>query len=73
MGWGAPQGPASSFATPLRLFQSVAGEVTEVPVVANAPLKTGDLLFKIDPAPYEAQVEGDRGAAQIVATCVSPR
>jgi multidrug resistance efflux pump len=28
-----------------------------VPVVANTPLKAGDLLFKIDPTPYEAQVK----------------
>ena len=36
---------------------SVAGEVTEVPVVANTPLKAGDTLFRIDPVPYEAQVK----------------
>jgi RND family efflux transporter MFP subunit len=36
---------------------NVAGEVTEVPVVANTPLKAGDVLFKIDPTPYAAQVK----------------
>ena len=35
----------------------VAGEVIEVPVEANKPLKAGDVLFRIDPAPYQAQVK----------------
>jgi RND family efflux transporter MFP subunit len=35
---------------------NVAGEVLDVPVEANAPLKAGDVLFRIDPAPYQAQV-----------------
>ena len=29
----------------------------EVPVKANAPLKQGDVLFKIDPRPYQYQVD----------------
>ena len=57
MGWGAPQGSALVVRNAVAIVPSVAGEVTEVPVVANTPLKTGDLLFKIDPAPYEAQVK----------------
>ena len=28
----------------------------EVPVEPNTPLKAGDVLFRIDPVPYEAQV-----------------
>ena len=35
---------------------NVAGEVIDVPVEPNTPLKAGDVLFRIDPAPYEAQV-----------------
>ncbi|MEJ1936459.1 biotin/lipoyl-binding protein, partial [Nostoc sp. NIES-2111] len=35
---------------------SVAGEVTEVPVQSNVPLQRGDILFRIDPTTYEAQV-----------------
>ena len=57
MGWGAPQGSVLVVRNAVAIVPSVAGEVTEVPVVANTPLKTGDLLFKIDPAPYEAQVK----------------
>ena len=32
----------------------VTGEVTEVPVEPNRPIKKGDVLFKIDPVPFEA-------------------
>jgi multidrug resistance efflux pump len=39
------------------------GEVTDVPVEANKPLKAGDVLFKIDPVPYQSQV--DTIAAQL--------
>jgi multidrug resistance efflux pump len=57
MGWGAPQGPAMVVRNSVRIVPNVAGEVTDVPVVANKPLKSGDLLFKIDPVPYQAQVD----------------
>src|ERR1700712_1676719 len=55
MGWGAPQGAALVVRNAVSIVPSVAGEVTEVPVQANVPLKTGDVLFKIDPVPYQAQ------------------
>jgi RND family efflux transporter MFP subunit len=37
------------------IVPDVAGEVLDVPVEANKPIKAGDVLFKIDPVPYEAQ------------------
>jgi hypothetical protein len=57
MGWGAPQGPVLVVRNAVSIVPNVAGEVTDVPVVANAPLKAGDVLFKIDPTPYVAQVK----------------
>jgi RND family efflux transporter MFP subunit len=57
MGWGAPQGPVVVVRNSVAIVPDVAGEVTDVPVVANTPLKAGDILFKIDPTPYEAQVK----------------
>ena len=57
MGWGAPQGAALVVRNAVSIVPDVAGEVTEVPVAANAPLKAGDVLFKIDPTPYDAQVK----------------
>ena len=35
----------------------VAGLVTEVPVIPNRPIKKGDVLFKIDPTPFELDVK----------------
>ena len=55
MGWGAPQGPALVVRNSVQIVPDVAGEVTEVPVKANTPLKAGDVLFRIDPTPYQAQ------------------
>jgi len=34
----------------------VAGKVIEVPVEPNIPIKKGDVLFKLDPTPFEIQV-----------------
>src|SRR6185369_9881613 len=42
----------------------VRGLVTEVPIEPNRPIKKGDLLFKIDPTPYEIAVSNYQ--AQIV-------
>src|SRR5262245_62655167 len=57
MGWGAPEGKALVYRNAVSIVPDVAGEVTEVPVTANMPLKAGDVLFKIDPTPYQAQVK----------------
>jgi multidrug resistance efflux pump len=35
----------------------VRGLVTEVPIEPNRPLKKGDVLFKVDPTPYEIAVK----------------
>ncbi len=32
----------------------VTGQVTEVPIEPNQPIKKGDVLFKLDPVPFEA-------------------
>jgi multidrug resistance efflux pump len=38
------------------IVSQVRGRVTEVPVENNRPVKKGDVLFRIDPTPYEAEV-----------------
>jgi len=46
---------------------NVAGQVIEVPVQANVPLTKGDVLFRIDPTPYQAAVddlEAQRGLTE---------
>lgn len=35
------------------VIPTVKGRVIEVAVTANAPIKQGDVLFKLDPAPYQ--------------------
>lgn len=39
------------------IIPNVQGRVIEVPVEANVPLKQGDVLFRIDPAPYQFEVD----------------
>ena len=57
MGWGAPSGQAAVIRNSVQIVPSVAGEVVDVPVAANTPVKAGDVLFRIDPTTYRAQVE----------------
>src|SRR4030095_4181275 len=38
------------------VVSQVRGRVTEVPVENNRPVKKGDVLFKVDPTPYENEV-----------------
>jgi multidrug resistance efflux pump len=57
MGWGAPQGSALVVRNSVQIVPNVAGEVIDVPVVANKPIKANDVLFKIDPTPFEAQIK----------------
>src|SRR4051794_23050603 len=35
----------------------ITGQVTEVPIEPNRPIKKGDVLFKIDPVPFAAAVK----------------
>jgi multidrug resistance efflux pump len=44
------------------VLPAVKGRVTEVPVQANAPLKEGDELFRIDPRPYKYAVDQKKAA-----------
>lgn len=56
MNWGAPSGSVVVRRQSVAIVPNVAGEVIDVPVSPNVPLKAGDVLFRIDPAPYDAQV-----------------
>ncbi len=38
------------------LIPSVRGKVIEVPVIPNKLLKEGELLFRVDPTPYQTEV-----------------
>ena len=52
------------FSTDVRVYQRVVqivprvtGRVIEIPVAENAPVAKGDVLFRIDPEPFEYEVE----------------
>jgi RND family efflux transporter MFP subunit len=68
MSWGAPQGPVAVVRNSVAIVPNVAGEVIDVPVVANTPLKAGDILFKIDPTPYAAQVKAIEAQLKLSST-----
>src|SRR3954466_11360410 len=38
----------------------VTGQVTEVPIEPNRPIKKGDVLFKLDPTPFAAPLTAAR-------------
>lgn len=57
MGWGAPSGPALLIRPSVAIVPDVAGEVVEVAATPNRALKSGDVLFRIDPVPFQAQVD----------------
>ena len=65
MQWGAPAGPARLMTYSVQIIPNVAGEVTEVPVTPNVPVKKGDVLFKIDPTKYQASVDATRAQLEL--------
>lgn len=44
------------------VLPGVAGRVVEVPAVSDQPVKAGDILFRLDPAPYEYSVQQKRAS-----------
>jgi multidrug resistance efflux pump len=56
MGWGAPSGPAILGRQSVAIVPNVAGQVIDVPVNPNVPLRANDILFQIDPAPFQFKV-----------------
>jgi multidrug resistance efflux pump len=59
-----PSVQALTTGTVTEIAPQVQGRVVEVPVTANAEVEPGDLLFRIDPAPYQYRV--DQLTAQLV-------
>jgi multidrug resistance efflux pump len=42
----------------------VTGTVTEVPIEPNRPIKKGDVLFKMDPVPFQATLEATKATLE---------
>jgi len=68
MGWGAPDGKALVYRNSVSIVPNVTGEVIDVPATPNMPLKQGDILFKIDPIPYDAQVKALEAQLKLATT-----
>jgi multidrug resistance efflux pump len=56
MQWGAPAGNVTQYQYVVEIVPNVSGTIIEVPIEGNRPLKKGDVLFKIDPRPYQYKV-----------------
>jgi len=56
MQWGAPAGTVVTYQNVVEIIPNVTGEVVEVPVQALEPLEEGDVLFRIDPKPFEDRI-----------------
>ena len=70
MQWGAPSGPVKVLTRAVPIVPNVAGQVVEVVAEPNVPMQKGDVLFRIDPEPFEiavarAQATVSRVEAQI--------
>lgn len=57
MQWGAPSGPVAVFRNVIEIVPAVSGQVVDVPVVPLEPVKEGDVLFRIDPEPFQDDVD----------------
>lgn len=67
MQWGAPGGTVQMYQAVVSIVPNVAGEVIEVPAKPLVPMKKGDVLFQIDPRPFEyalAQAQAAKKSAQ---------
>ena len=68
MQWGAPAGKAVVLTYSVAIVPNVVGEVIEVPVKPNVPLKKDDVLFRIDPTPYQAALDGLKAQLRLAET-----
>ncbi|MGI9401000.1 MAG: HlyD family secretion protein [Rhizobiaceae bacterium] len=57
MQWGAPSGPTRVMTRAVQIVPNVSGQVIDIAVGPNVPLKQGDLLFQIDPEPFQLAVD----------------
>lgn len=57
-----PSGRVTVQGAAIAITPNVSGTVVEVAVEANTPVRAGDLLFRVDPEPFEIEVARLRGA-----------
>jgi len=68
MQWGSPAGDLRLMAHSVTITPNVSGQVIEVPVKPNTPLKKGDVLFKIDPTQYQAAYDAVKADLALATT-----
>ena len=56
MQWGAPAGQVLLIQKTVEIFPNVGGEVIEVQAESLVPNKKGDVLFRIEPVPFQEEV-----------------
>ncbi|MEH2523948.1 multidrug resistance efflux pump [Bradyrhizobium sp. AZCC 2176] len=62
-----PSGNVTVTGRVVEVTPNVSGQIVAIPVKPNVPVKTGDILFQIDPAPFHykvAQLKASLAAAQ---------
>ncbi|MEP2531022.1 biotin/lipoyl-binding protein [Shimia sp.] len=57
MQWGAPSGPARVLTRVVQVVPNVSGQVIEIAAEPNVPMQQGDVLFRIDPVPFQQAVD----------------
>ncbi|MDF1743067.1 MAG: HlyD family efflux transporter periplasmic adaptor subunit [Gimesia sp.] len=57
MQWGAPSGNVNVFRFIVEVVPNVTGQVVEIPARPLEPMKKGDVLFQIDPQPFQDDVK----------------
>ena len=63
MQWGAPAGSVNVYQYVVEIIPNVGGEVIDVPIDSLEPLEKGDVLFQIDPEPFQAEVDRLKAAS----------
>src|SRR2546421_11565794 len=51
-----PAGRVTVAGRVVEVTPNVTGQIVAIPVKPNVPVKTGDVLFRIDPAPFQYKV-----------------
>ena len=62
-----PSGKVTVTGRVVEVTPNVSGQITAIPVKPNVPVKVGDILFQIDPAPFQykvAQLKASLASAQ---------
>lgn len=62
MQWGAPSGPIRTYNAVIEIVPNVTGEVVEIPVKPLVLVKKDDVLFRIDPLPFQTVVDQKQAA-----------